>query len=276
MAAHETAAKAGLAFFWFTHLSLQDDRLLACCTQRHGGVSEGGYATLNLGFHVDDDPGAVLENRERLAAALRVSLDSFVVPQQVHKGRVEVVTADHRGRGARAHESALPATDAMITREPDTVLAVMLADCVPVIIFDPKTRAIGVAHAGWGGTLHHITRLTVEAMQSVFGTDPASVVAGAGPSIGPDTYEVGPDVADRARDEFPHASVLQPKGNGKFLFDLWTSNVTDLVDAGVPREQIEVAAVDTFVDGENFFSHRRDGKTGRFMALAMLRSTASR
>ena len=247
--------------------------MVACCTRRDGGVSDGPYATLNLGFHVDDDPLAVLENRSRVARALHVPLDSFVVPKQVHKGHVQVVTEVDRGLGARSHDTAIDATDALITTAPNTVLAVMLADCVPVIIFDSKTPAIGVAHAGWGGTVHHVTRMTVEKMQSEFGTNPADVVAGVGPSIGPETYEVGPDVAGRARDEFPNANVVQAKGDGKFLFDLWTSNVTDLVAAGVPREQVEVAGVDTLLDTENYFSHRRDGRphTGRFMALAMLR-----
>lgn len=262
-----------LSFFRFSQPGLNHERVIACCTKRRGGVSEGPYATLNLGFHVDDDPASVLENRTRVADALGVPLDSFVLPKQVHKGHVQVVTADDRGRGARSQDSAFEATDALITRTPNTILAVMLADCVPVIIHDPETPAIGVAHAGWGGTLHHITQLTVEKMQAEFGTSPSDVIAGVGPSIGPDTYEVGVDVADRARAEFPDANILRPKGNGKFLFDLWTSNVTDLVAAGVPPDRIEVAGIDTLLDSENYFSHRRDGRprTGRFMALAMLR-----
>lgn len=236
-------------------------------------MSEGPYASLNLGFHVNDAPASVLENRTRVADALGTSLDSFVLPKQVHEGHVQVVVAEDRGRGARSHDTAFDATDALVTRAPNTVLAVMLADCVPVIIFDPMTPAIGVAHAGWGGTLHHITRLTVEKMQSEFGTNPSDIVAGVGPSIGPETYEVGADVADRACEEFPEANIVQPKGENKFLFDLWTSNVTDLLAAGIPHDQIEVAGIDTLLDSENYFSHRRDGRphTGRFIAFAMLR-----
>jgi YfiH family protein len=271
--ASETTAEISL--FRFVHPALNDERVVTCCSTRAGGVSDGPYASLNLGFHVDDDPTRVLENRERLAKAIGVSLDSFVVPQQVHQGHVHVVTRDDRGRGARAHETALKATDALVTNQQEVVLAVMLADCVPVVIFDPKTPAIGIAHAGWGGTLHHITRRTVETMQSEVGTDPTDVVGGVGPSIGPETYEVEADVADRARGGFQDADILRPKTDGKFLFDLWASNVSDLVAAGVPREQIEVAGVDTYLASERFFSHRRDGRpsqqTGRFMAVAALR-----
>jgi YfiH family protein len=259
----------------FSHPAFSDERLLACWTDRRGGASEGRYATLNVAFHVDDDPGAVLENRKRLAAELGVPLDSFVVADQVHGDWVHVVTEQDRGRGATSHETALPGTDAMVTREPGVVLAVMLADCVPVVVFDPVTPAVGLAHAGWAGTVRHVTRRTVETMQRELGTDPATAVAGIGPSIGPESYEVGPDVAGAASEAFPHASVLRPNSRGRLCFDLWRSNVTDLLDAGIPRDRIEISGVDTFLDAARYFSHRRDGgpdgHTGRFMTLAGLR-----
>ena len=248
------------------------ERLLAGCTYRTGGVSEGRYGELNLAFHVGDDRAAVGENRRRLATALGVSLDDFVVPQQVHKGRVEVVSDAHRGRGARSDDDALPATDALVTREKGLVLAVMIADCVPVIVFDPVLPVVGVAHAGWAGTLHHITRRKVETMQAEFGSDPASLVAAVGPSIGPATYEVRADVAELVRAEFAGLDVLRSTGEEAFLLDLWESNVGDLVEAGLLRENIVIAGIDTYQDAARFYSHRRDGTTGRFMALAMLRS----
>jgi YfiH family protein len=268
------AQPARLGLSRFTHPELTDERLLACWTDRRGGVSDGLYATLNLAFHVDDDPAAVLENRSRLASELGVPLDSFVVPHQVHRDLVRVVAATDCGRGARSHESALPGTDAMITREAGVVLGVMLADCVPVVVFDPVTPAVGLAHAGWGGTVRHITRRTVETMQRAFGTDPTTVVAGIGPSIGPESYEVGPDVAAAAGEAFPSTSVLRPKPGGGVCFDLWTSNLTDLIDAGVPRDRVEVVEVDTFRKADRYFSHRRDGgsdgHTGRFMTVVAL------
>jgi YfiH family protein len=258
-----------IAFHRFEHF--RDERLLACCTERTGGVSEGRYGELNLAFHVGDDPAAVTTNRERLAAALDVSLDSFVVAQQVHQGHVEVVTDAHRGRGARSDDDAVPAADALITKQAGIVLAVMTADCVPVIVFDPTLPAVGIAHAGWAGTLLHITRRTVEKMRAEFGSDPRSLVAAVGPSIGPATYEVRRDVADLVRGEFAGLDVLRSQCEGAYLFDLWASNVGDLVDAGLSPVNIEVAGIDTYADGARFYSHRRDGQTGRFMALAMLR-----
>jgi YfiH family protein len=244
--------------------------LSAAYSERYGGVSEPPYEELNLGFHVGDEPDRVRTNRERLAARLGVPLEAFVVPRQIHRGNVHRATSADRGRGAFSHDDAIPDTDALITDVPGLVLAVMLADCVPVIVFDPEAPAVGVAHAGWGGTLHHITRLTVEAMQREFGSEPSALVAGIGPAIGPDSYEVGDDVADRAREEFPGVEALRGRGD-KWLFDLWTSNMHDLTSAGVPADRIELAAIDTFENTDRFFSDRRVRPTGRFMAVATLR-----
>jgi polyphenol oxidase len=135
--------RQGIALHGFDALRRHDASVLAGCTGRGGGVSKPPYDKLNLGLHVGDDPGAVLENRRLLADALGVELSSFVFAQQVHEGRVRVVTAADRGRGALRVEDALPDTDALITREAGVVLAAMHADCVPVVLFDPLTPAVG-------------------------------------------------------------------------------------------------------------------------------------
>jgi polyphenol oxidase len=261
-----------ITLYEFDSLKSHSALLLAGCTGRGGGVSGAPYDYLNLGLHVGDDARAVTENRRRVAGAIGAKLSSFVIPQQVHKGGVQVVTAADGGRGAMTVEDALPDTDALITREAGIVLAVLLADCVPVIVFDPATPAVGVIHAGWGGTVRHVARNAVEAMRREFGSDPSALLAGVGPSIGPASYEVGADVAELARAKFPGANVVRPRGEGKSLLDLWGSNVADLLDAGVPHKCIEVAGLDTFQMSEQFFSHRRQQPTGRFMALAMLRA----
>lgn len=239
-------------------------------------MSKPPYDELNVGLHVGDDPQAVIENRRRVAHALGVELSSFVIPQQVHGGEVQLVTSADRGRGALSSEDAIPGVDALITREAGIVLAVMLADCVPVVVFDPLTPAVGVAHAGWAGTVRHVARNTVDAMRREFGSEPGTLLAGVGPSIGPDSYEVGNAVAERAQAEFPGAGTVRSQGdgneNGKFLLDLWGCNIADLLDAGLPRERIEVAGLDTFQMPERFFSHRHQQPTGRFLALAMLRA----
>jgi YfiH family protein len=248
------------------------DEVEVVVSTRHSGVSSSPYDTLNLGFHVGDDPAAVLENRRRLAAAVGLDLGDFVVAEQVHEGTVARVGPSERGRGAMDLGSAIKATDALITDSPEVVLAVMLADCVPVVIVDPETPAIGVAHAGWGGTVHHISRNAVIAMVDAFGSDPARMVAAIGPSIGPRSYEVGPEVAERARGEYAGKDVIEEK-EGALYFNLWRSNHADLTAAGVGADRIEVAAIDTFRDDDVFFSDRRRRPTGRFMTVAALRAS---
>lgn len=269
----------GVTLHEFDALSPYAESVLAGCTGRGGGVSGAPYDELNLGLHVGDDPDAVLENRHRLAGALGVELSSFVFAQQVHGGEVRVVTAADRGRGALRFESALRDTDALITREVGVVLTVMHADCVPLVLFDSLTPAVGVVHAGWGGAVNHVARHAVEAMRKELASDPSVLVAAIGPSIGPASYEVGAEVAERVQAEFPDVGLLRPRvererprGERKYLLDLWSAAVADLMSAGVPRENIEVSGLDTFQLHSRFFSHRRQHPTGRCLTFAMLRS----
>ncbi len=266
-------AKQGLALHEFDSLRPHAAAVLAGCTTRGGGVSKPPYDQLNLGLHVGDDPGAVLENRRRLAAALGVEVPAFVFAQQVHGGEVRVVGTGDCARGALRFADALSDTDALITRDAGVVLAVMHADCVPVVLFDPHIPAVGVVHAGWGGAVHHVARRAVVAMRTQFGSDPATLLAGIGPSIGPASYEVGIEVAERVQAEFPDVDLIRPRDDGrKYLLDLWRAAAVDLMGAGVPRENIEVAGLDTFQLHSRFFSHRRRQPTGRCLTFAMLRT----
>ncbi len=277
-------ARKRLALYEFDSLRPHESAVLAGCTTRRGGVSKPPYNELNLGLHVGDNTDAVLENRRRLAAALGVEPSAFVFAQQVHGGEVGVVSDADRGRGALRFEDALPHTDALITRDAGVVLAVMHADCVAVVLFDPLTPAVGVVHAGWAGAVHHILRNAIEAMRTHFGSDPATLVAAIGPSIGPASYEVGVDVAERVRAEFPGIGLLRPRGEAahlrgeekpeeeRYLLDLWSAAAADLMSVGVPRESIEVAGLDTLQMHSRFFSHRRQQPTGRCLTFAMLRT----
>ena len=239
-------------------------------TTRAGGVSAPPYDSLNLGLHVGDDPAAVVENRRRAAAALGATLDDLAVAEQVHGDRVATVGAGERGRGARSVADAIPATDALICAEPGVVVAIMVADCVPVAVVDPQAGALGVAHAGWGGTVAHVAGRTVAALADRLGAEPARMHAVLGPSIGPDSYEVGEDVADRAAAAFPDVEVVRPGARpGKYLLDLWAANAADLAAAGVPAANVTVVGADTLAD-DRFFSHRRSAPTGRFAVLATL------
>ncbi|MGA2824536.1 MAG: polyphenol oxidase family protein [Streptosporangiaceae bacterium] len=272
-------------------------------TTRHGGVSAGPYASLNLSFTVGDDPASVLENRRRALAALGAGLDDAVFAEQVHGAVAQVVGAADRGRGTRASAGAVPGADALVTADPGTVLAVLAADCVPVVLYDPVAHVLACAHAGWRGTVARTAAAAVAVMRSL-GTRPADVIAGIGPAVAPDCYQIGPEVAEAAARAFGDRApdVLRATGPGQWQFDLWMANRLVLTEAGVPGDQIQASDVptgpipatdpsgpisntgfsgpitatdpsgSTGPAGGPFFSHRAERPCGRFAAMACLRA----
>lgn len=241
----------------------------ALVTTRDGGVSTGGFASLNLGLHVGDEPGAVLANRARLATALGATPGDFVWCDQAHRPSVQVVTAEHRGRGSASATDALAGTDAVVTSVPGVALVVMVADCVPLVLLDPVARVLACVHAGWRGTVLGVTSAAVATMVGE-GAVPGRILAGIGPAIDPARYQVGDDVAEAAARAFgPQAGeVVRPDGD-RWLFDLWRANALQLAAAGVPVDRIHVAGRATG-PGTPFFSHRFEGPCGRFAAVARL------
>ncbi len=230
---------------------------------RLGGHSRPPWDTLNTGHTVGDDPEAVEENHRLVCSALGFTVDDLASPYQVHGSTVGVVDECDRGR-------VRPQTDALVTASPGVLLMLRFADCVQVFFYAPRHRAVGLAHAGWRGTVAGIARATVEVMREAFGTRPADLIAGIGPAIGPCCYRIGSDVVEAVRDALPDAPHVIRESPGHTYLDLWESNRHQLVQAGV--RQIEVAAICTSCNTEEWFSHRAEhGRTGRFGALIGLR-----
>jgi polyphenol oxidase len=242
----------------------------AFVTSRRGGVSAGVYADLNLSLGVGDDPDDVVENRRRAAATAGIELADMVFADQVHGRDVVVVTDADRGRGTLTVDDA-PAADALVTATPGVGLAVMVGDCVPIVLYDPVAHVVAAVHAGWRGTVARVGDAALDAME-VLAADRARVLAGFGPAITADRYQVGDDVADAARTCFGGEAdgVLCPDGTGRWTFDLWEANVRLLVEAGVDPAHIEITPVGTG-PGTPFFSDRAARPCGRFAAIARLR-----
>lgn len=244
-----------------------------CFTTRVGGVSEGIFDSLNLSFSRGDDESAVMENYDRLAAALDTRKEQFVCTDQTHTTNVIRVGKEDCGYGV-TRQKPYTDVDGLVTDEPGVVLSTFFADCVPLYFVDTVNRAIGLSHSGWRGTVGRMGQRTLEKMATEFGTNPKDIVAAVGPSICQDCYEVSEDVAEEFIKEFSgHADeILINKGNGKYQLDLWKTNEIVLIEAGVKKENIAVTNICTCCNPDLLFSHRASkGKRGNLGAFMYIR-----
>jgi len=230
--------------------------LMAVQSTRHGGVSQAPYASLNLGRYTPDSFDHVQENRRRFFSALDWPSDNFAESHQIHQDQLWTVE----------HPGSREGLDGMLTQKKGLALTITVADCCPVLLYDPVTESIGAAHAGWKGTVAGIARKLVQRMQVDFGVQPSNLIAWTGVCISSDQYEVDADVAD----QFPDAHKRWIADRRKFLLDVPGANATQLRSAGVQR--LEQARFCTFQDHKHFFSHRHDrGQTGRGWAVIGMR-----
>lgn len=248
-------------------------------TTRRGGSSRPPYDTLNLGLHVGDETDTVLENRAIVAQILGFEPEALTVAEQVHGSTVAVVHERDQGKGAVVEDDAVGETDALVTNEPGLPLGILTADCVAVSLYDPAKHAMGIAHAGWKGTLARIVERTVKTMSEAFGTDPAGIVAGLSPSVGPCHYPVGREVAGAFTGEFGDdvGQFLVEDPEGSWRLDLCGANAHQLRGVGVPGDRIETSGLCTACTPALFYSYRREGvHTGRIAGIMMLHSTGRR
>lgn len=249
----------GIRYFQFDTLQVRH-----ALFTRHGGVSPHPWGSLNVGGTVGDDLERVRKNRVLSFQALGREPESIFDVWQIHSADVICARAPRP-----VHESYRQA-DIILTDRHDLTLFMRFADCVPILIHDTRNGIIGVAHAGWMGTLRDVAKVAVEAMKKNYGSNPADIVAGIGPSIGPDHYEIGADVILQVMQKHGDESELLLKShNGKIHFNLWEANRLSLERMGVG--QIEVSGICTACHTDDWFSHRAEkGRTGRFGALISL------
>lgn len=203
---------------------------------------------------------ATLTNRKIWWSRLGLPLEATVFGQQVHGAHVAHVTRSECGRGAMQRETSLTATDALITTDPTVVLAVICADCVPILLYAPDVPAVAAIHAGWRGTVAHITLRTVEQLIQTFQARPERILAVLGPSIGPCCYHVGPEVIDLwLSDAPPGGEQAVDKQDGHFIFNLWEANQLQLLAAGLDPKHIETSGICTRCRHEEWFSYRAQG-----------------
>ena len=228
-------------------------RVRRVTTTRAGGVSAPPFDTFNLGDHVGDDPAAVAANRDRLAATIGLPADRVVWMNQVHGDHVEFVDAPRA--------DAFDATDALVTTTPGLALAVVTADCVPVLMSDSRAGVLGAAHAGRVGAAKGVVLRTLEAMLAA-GAHAADVSVLLGPAVSGDNYEVPEDMAADVEARLPGSRATTAVGTP--ALDLRAGIARQLIEAGVTT--IDVDSRCTAAD-PTLFSHRRDAPTGRLASL---------
>jgi len=262
---HLRDTESGLTLGTFSHIETRH-----AIAGRRGGVSDGPYASLNLGPRSGDRRAHVRDNLTLLTTALHLNTATLIAPRQVHSAAVSV----HR-RGGRLPERRVFAGDALVTDD-DVALMLLAADCCALLIYDEGRRVCAAAHAGWRGTAGQIAIATVQEMSAAFGCRPADLAVGIGPTIGKCCYEVGRDVAEAVARASPDADVYQPRGADKALLDLPTANTSQLVMTGVDPTRIVAAQICTACRTDLFYSHRREGEpTGRFGTVISLRPPLS-
>ena len=254
-------------------------------TYRYGGVSEGDFASFNMGLHVGDDSEAVVENRKSLAQVLGVDPHSLTCGEQVHGVGVTRVTEELIGRGAFSWDDSIPDSDAIHTNLVNVPLLLLVADCVPVLVYDATHHAVAVVHAGWRGAIAHIVERTIDSMHDAYGTLPADCYLFIGPSIGADSFEVSEEIGEQFRQDVHALGLSQVDEVVRYIQRVGQTMPTPHVDLkgylaacvvqkGVPLEQVSISSTDTMTN-DRCYSYRRDqGRTGRMAMFSVLRDKA--
>lgn len=239
-------------------------------TTRHEGVSRPPYNSLNLGSNTLDSSHNVEGNRSLLARSLGATLDRFLTVNQVHGTDLLVIDAPNP---ELSHFLKLEC-DGIVTNQPGIMIAVCVADCVPILLHDPVKRVVAALHAGWQGTAARIAQKGVEAMAAMFGCNRKDIMAAIGPHIAPCCYEVDRPVREAFRKGgLAWDLVAKEQAEEKWLLDLGAANRHVLVDAGLLPAQVQSTDHCVSCNQELFFSYRRDGgDTGRQVGFIMLES----
>lgn len=242
-------------------------------SSRLGGVSEGEFTSMNMAFNRGDNPENVTENYKRICKSAGFDFDSLTASAQDHNTFVRAVTSENKGVGIYKPRD-LHSVDALITNEKGVTLVTYYADCTPLFFVDIKQKAIGLAHAGWRGTVGRIGEKVVKKMTELYGTNPADIIAAIGPAISVCCYEVDKPCADNfyALSDLDSSRFVFPKDNGKYMIDLLETNRQILVAAGVKNENITVSDVCTNCNSELLWSHRAtNGKRGTMSAFMCIK-----
>lgn len=239
------------------------NNLLHAFSTKEGGYSQPPYLGNNLAYHVDDDKNTVQKNHTFFSKELGYPEQRLVRMDQIHGDSIAIINKD-------SDISQIPICDALITNMKETPLMVMVADCIPVLIYDPLKEAIAAVHAGRAGVFSDIVPKTVKKLQTAFNSQPKDLIIVLGPSIHACCYEVGPDIKDESI-RLGFAYAIKEK-NKRFYLDLHSIVINQLRSLEIRQEQIDISPYCTSCDNALFYSYRAEkNKCGRFCGLIMLK-----
>lgn len=240
-------------------------------TTRLGGVSEGFFSSMNMGFGRGEEDKKVRKNYEIICDAIGINTSNLCFSKQTHTSNVLCVTADDRGTGFT--KPSFEDIDGLITNQPNVALVTQYADCTPLLFLDPQKKVIAASHSGWRGTVQQIGAVTVKKMQSEFGCCPQDIIAVIGPSICKDCYEVDTPVYNEFK-KLPVdlSDVFTQKDNNHYMLDLKLANKKILLNAGLKEENIELCDICTACNETELYSHRKQGvNRGNLAAIIELK-----
>ncbi len=245
--------------------------LICAFSTRNGGISKGKYDNLNLGLHVGDLEENVLENRNRFCEALDIKSNQIVLAEQIHNNNIIEISSSHIGKGALKYEDALKGIDGMISNTSGIVIGIGVADCVPLWIIDIEKRVIGMAHAGWRGTLLNIAKSLFEIMSLRYNINSENCLAIIGPAIRDCCYAVGEEIINKFNNLSIPSKFWRIKDKSSYWLDLQGINYHQL-NQFISKQNISLIPLCTSCNKDLFYSYRRDnGKTGRMLGILGLR-----
>jgi YfiH family protein len=265
----EPLNQAKKEYFLIDKWTTKNSKLIAGFTTKLNGFSKPPYDQFNMGFHVGDYEHHVQKNRIHLANLLSIPVDRFVSSEQTHGKEIACVQEEHAGLGSLHYKSSISNTDGLYTNNDHLLLTLCYADCTPLFFYAEKNHMIGIAHAGWKGTVLEIASKMVREWQDK-GVSIDDIEVVIGPSICGNCYVVDDRVINEVKKlvEKPHKNPYNLINEGHYELDLKELNRQILINCGINPTKIDVSSFCTHCDDELFFSHRRDrGTTGRMMSF---------
>ncbi len=249
-----------------------NEKLICGFTTKQGGVSHAPYQGLNIGYHVGDESSAVKQNRQIVADTLHIPFDRFIFAEQLHTTTVKKVTAADCGAGTLNFESGMSSCDGLYTTDCNVALATFYADCTPLYFYVPTHHLVGVAHAGWKGTVDGMMHEMLQTLKNVEHIKPEEIFVAIGPCIGRDAYRVDDTVINKLKtSQVDIEDVYVQLSETQYKFDPKLLNKKQALAEGIPEANILVSAYCTHTDADLFYSYRKDKQTGRMMSFICLK-----